>query len=103
MRLAMKRHAEWMMSSCFHEGRQHQVRIAGEWVEVTEIGQGAPIVLVPGLAGGWKLLGPLAHLLARDHRVISYDLRGERFPAGTARPCELGDLADDLGALIEQM
>jgi len=82
---------------------QHQVRLAGDWVEVTEMGEGEPIVLVPGLAGGEKLLGPLAHLLARDHRVITYGLRGDRFPTGTARPRELGDLANDLGELIEQL
>src|SRR4051794_12630267 len=103
MRLAMKRRAEWLMSSDFHEGRQHQVRLAGESVEVTEMGQGDPIVLVPGLAGGWKLLGPLAHLLARKHRVISYGLRGDRFPTTTARPHDLGDLAQDLGALIAEL
>jgi pimeloyl-ACP methyl ester carboxylesterase len=101
MRLAMKRRAEWMLSSYFHEGKEHQVRVAGEWVEVTEMGRGDPIVLVPGLAGGWKLLGPLAHLLARDHRVITYGLRGDRSPIGTARPCDVGDLAHDLGSLID--
>jgi 3-oxoadipate enol-lactonase len=103
MRLAMKRRAEWLMSSYFHEGRQHHVRLDGEWVEVIEMGQGDPIVLVPGLAGGWKLLGPLAHKLARDHRVVTYNLRGDRFPTATAQPHELGDLAHDLGALIEQL
>jgi len=103
MRLAKKRRAEWMMSSHFHEGMQHQVRLAGEWVEVTEAGQGEPIVLVPGLAGGEKLLGPLAHLLARDHRVITYGLRGDRFPAGSARPQDIGDLAHDLGELIGEL
>jgi len=103
MRLAKKRRAEWMMSSYFHEGREHQVRLAGEWVSATEMGHGEPIVLVSGLAGGEKLLGPLAHLLARDHRVIMYGLRGDRFPAGLARPHHLSDLANDLGELIEQL
>ena len=103
MRLAMKRRAEWMMSSYFPEGRQHLVRLAGEWTEVIEMGQGDPIVLVPGLAGGWKLLGPLAQLLARKYRVITYGLRGDRYPTGTARPRELGDLALDLGDLIEEL
>jgi pimeloyl-ACP methyl ester carboxylesterase len=92
-----------MMSSYFHEGSQHQVRIAGEWVDVTEMGQGEPIVLVPGLAGGARLVGPLAHRLARWHRVITYELRGERFAAGARRPCDLGDLAGDLVLLIEQL
>jgi pimeloyl-ACP methyl ester carboxylesterase len=96
----MKRRAEWMMSSYFQEGQSHQVRMGEEWVDVTEMGRGDPVVLVPGLAGGWKLLGPLACLLARRHRVITYSLRGERFPAASARPRDLGDLARDLGALI---
>jgi 3-oxoadipate enol-lactonase len=67
---------------------------------VTEFGQGEPIVLVPGLAGGWKLLGPLVHVLAEHHRVISYGLRGERFPTGTAGPRDLAELAQDLDLLI---
>jgi pimeloyl-ACP methyl ester carboxylesterase len=92
-----------MMSTYFHEGSPHQVRIAGEWVEVMDMGQGEPIVLVPGLAGGARLLGPLAHRLARSYRVITYELRGERFPAGVRRPSDLGDLAGDLGLLIEQL
>jgi len=82
---------------------QHQVRLAGEWVGVTEMGQGEPIVLVPGLAGGERLLGPLAHLLARDHRVIAYGLRGDRYSTGTVRPRDLADLAHDLGELIGQL
>jgi len=103
MRLATKRRADWLMSSDFPEGRQHQVRSGGDWIDVLEMGRGDPIVLVPGLAGGWKLLAPLAHLLARHHRVISYGLRGDRYPSGASRPRDLGDLADDLGTLIEQL
>jgi pimeloyl-ACP methyl ester carboxylesterase len=103
MRLAMKRRAEWLMSSYFHEGRQHQVRLGGEWVEVSEMGQGDPIVLVPGLAGGWRLLGPLARALARDHHVISYNLRGDRFPIAAVRPRDLADLAQDLGLLVMEL
>src|SRR5690349_16804102 len=38
-------------------------------------GKGRPLVLVPGLAGGFELLGPLARLLAEDFQVISYQLR----------------------------
>jgi pimeloyl-ACP methyl ester carboxylesterase len=92
-----------MMSSYFHEGSQQQVRIAGEWIDVTDMGEGEPIVLVPGLAGGARLVGPLAHRLAQRHRVITYELRGERFPAGTRRPRDVGDLAGDLEDLIDQL
>jgi len=103
MRLVNKRRTDWLMSSYYHEGRPHHVRLKGEWVEVTEVGQGEPIVLIPGLAGGWRLVGPLAHALARQHRVITCGLRGDRFPMGTARPGDLHDLAQDVGALIEQL
>lgn len=101
MRLALKRRAEWKMSSWSMEGTRHQVRLGGEWADVNELGQGDPIVLVPGLAGGWPLLGPLARDLARDHRVITYSLRGERFPTSTTHPIDLDDLAHDLGDLLD--
>src|SRR5438128_11015841 len=35
-------------------------------------GDGPPLVLVPGLAGGFEFLGPLARLLARHFQAISY-------------------------------
>ena len=37
-----------------------------------EWGGGPPLVLVPGLAGNFELLGPLARELARNYRVISF-------------------------------
>src|SRR5262245_26072732 len=55
-------------------GYAHLSRCA---VSYKEWGDGPPLVLVPGLAGGYELLGPLARLLAADFRVISYELRGE--------------------------
>jgi len=103
MRLAKKRRVEWTMASSSLQGRQHHVRLGGEWVEVTETGQGEPIVLVPGLAGGARLLGPLTRSLSRSHRVFTYDLRGDRSPIAVDRPRRLGDLSRDLGCLIEQM
>ena len=96
MRLAGKRRFEWLMSSHFHEGKEHQVRLNGEWLDVVEMGAGEPIVLVPGLAGSWKLLAPLAHLLAQRHRVFACGLRGDRFPLGTS-------LASDLGAITRRI
>jgi len=103
MRIAARRRGEWLMSSHVHEGRQHQVRVGGEWVDLVEWGEGDPIVVLPGLAGGWKLLAPLAARLARHHRVIVPGLRGDRFPAGPSGPREMGDHAQDLASLIEQL
>jgi pimeloyl-ACP methyl ester carboxylesterase len=103
MRLAAKRRAEWILMADIQEGRHHQFRLDGGWVDVVEMGRGEPIVLVPGLAGGWKLLAPLAGRLANHHRVIVAGLRGERFPMAGVPAHDLADHAHDLSCLIEQL
>ena len=65
MRIAASRRANWLMSDHSFEGRTRQVRLGEARLEVVEIGKGDPIVVVPGLAGGWKLLAPLARKLAK--------------------------------------
>jgi pimeloyl-ACP methyl ester carboxylesterase len=70
-------------------------------VAYCEWGDGPPLVLVPGLAGGYELLGPLARLLARDFRVISYQLRGEDDPFALRRRFGLPDLAQDLAEFLD--
>ncbi len=70
-------------------------------VEYREWGSGPPLVLIPGLAGGFGLLGPLARLLARHYRVISYQLRGEDNCFALRRPCELPDLVEDLAEFLD--
>jgi pimeloyl-ACP methyl ester carboxylesterase len=64
-------------------------------------GDGPPLVLVPGLAGGFELLGPLARLLAQDFRVISYQLRGEDDCFALRRRFDLPDLVADLRELLD--
>lgn len=71
--------------------------------EVFEAGKGRPIVLVPGLAGGLDLLGPLAQALAADHHVYGYQLRGEVDCFALRRPFDLDDLVDDLAELLSQL
>src|SRR5262245_50909494 len=70
-------------------------------VEYREWGDGPPLVLVPGLAGGFELLGPLARLLARHFRVISYQLRGEDNCFALRSPFGLHDLVDDLAEFMD--
>lgn len=103
MRIASKRRTEWLMSDYVYDGRRRQIRVGGARVEVVEIGRGEPIVLVPGLAGGWKLLAPLARSLARNHRVILYGLRDEFDPLSTRPATQIGDLARDLDGLIGEL
>src|SRR5262245_45706859 len=70
-------------------------------VRYAEWGEGPPLVLVPGLAGGYELLGPLIRLLARDFRVISYQLRGEDDCFALRRQFSRADLVDDLAEFLD--
>ncbi len=75
----------------------------GGTTEIVRLGKGEPIVLVPGLAGGWKLLAPLAVQLAKRHEVILYGLRGEVTPLVMAKEETIGHYARDLAALLDQL
>ena len=57
MRISARRRAEWLLSDHSFANTTRQVRVSRGRLEVVELGRGEPIVLVPGLAGGWKLLG----------------------------------------------
>jgi 3-oxoadipate enol-lactonase len=67
------------------------------------VGDGDHLVLVPGLAGGYELLGRLVRVLARHFQVICYQLRGEDDPLVARRPHGLSDLADDLADLQDAL
>src|SRR5207247_4643116 len=72
-------------------------------VELREFGSGSPIVLIPGLAGGFNLLGPLARTLAANHRVFTYQLRGENDCFVLRHPFDLDDLVEDLAELLDSL
>jgi pimeloyl-ACP methyl ester carboxylesterase len=66
------------------------------------------LVLVPGLAGGWKLLWPLAQGLARHFEVLLFGLRGDQDPrvgldGGPGVPWDLAEYAHDLKDLMDRM
>jgi pimeloyl-ACP methyl ester carboxylesterase len=66
-----------------------------------EWGDGPPLLLVPGLAGGFELLGPLAGLLAKKFRVISYQLRGEDDCFALRQTFGLDDLVEDMREFLD--
>jgi pimeloyl-ACP methyl ester carboxylesterase len=103
MRVAVSRRAHWMSSSGSAVGEQRSLLTRAGIIEVVRLGRGDPVVLVPGLAGGWPLLVPLARRLARSQQVILYGLRGDRAPLAAPRARELGVYADDLAELIEEL
>jgi pimeloyl-ACP methyl ester carboxylesterase len=71
--------------------------------ELREVGGGPPIVLIPGLAGGCDLLGPLAQFLSVDRHVFTYQLRGESDCFALRHPFDLDDLVDDLAELLDAL
>jgi len=109
MQLAAKWRDSWSIHSEAIEGRRvHAHFTSDEPVDVIRLGRGDPIVLIPGLAGGWKLLWPLVQSLARHHEVITFGLRGDdgawEGPGGAGRRiCGIGDYAQDVASLIDQL
>jgi pimeloyl-ACP methyl ester carboxylesterase len=59
------------------------------------------LILIPGLAGNFDLLGPLERELSKHYQVISYQLRGEDDCFALRRRFGLHDLVEDLHEFIE--
>src|SRR3954469_6767259 len=108
MRLAAKWQGPSFLYSFPEAGRRSQLRLGGALVDVIRLGKGDPLVLVPGLAGSWKLVLPLARRLARHHEVITYGLRGDGLPSAgfmgpQRRAWDMAAHADDLATLINHL
>ncbi len=101
----MKASSDWLNASSAQFTPECSTRgvaqLANYTVEYSEWGEGPPLVLVPGLAGGVGLLGPLVRELARKFRVISYQLRGEDNCFVLRRPFTMLDLVEDLHEFID--
>ncbi len=99
----MKAAGEWLtfggpsVAAPFEDGWAHLSHYSARF---RVWGRGRPVVLLPGLAGGMDLLGPLARVLARHHQVICVQLRGEDDAFAMRRRFGLGDLADDLDEML---
>jgi len=97
--------AEWIAASGAEfsagEGRQGCCHLKHYTAEYREWGEGPPLVVIPGLAGGFGLLGPLARLLSAHFRVISYQLRGEDDCFALRRRFDLQDLVADLAEFLD--
>jgi len=83
------------------EGQSGLAHLKHYSVEYREWGQGPPLLLIPGLAGGFELLGPMARRLSAHFRVISYQLRGEDDCFALRRDFNLSDLAQDLAEFLD--
>ncbi len=78
MQLSAKWRNGWSVySQGSPDARIRAYGIGGETVEVVRLGRGEPIVVIPGLAGGWKFVWPLVRSLGRHFEVIAVGLRGD--------------------------
>lgn len=104
MRLAARRRRRWDLDREGLEGGRIELAFTRSGTtEVLRIGDGDPLVLVPGLAGGWRLLAPLARALSRSHEVILYGLDGDRRAIGSRFPRTVADHAHDLANLLHAL
>ena len=101
MRVAAKRRASWGMAIRCREEHEERVSVRAGWVQVARFGEGSPIVLIPGLAGGWRLLAPLAQRLASRHSVFICGLRGDGRPFSRNLATDLTVYAEDVATVID--
>ena len=55
---------------------------------MVSFGSGPPLVLIPGLNGRWEWMQPAVRALARDFRVITFSLTGERDASRSLDPTQ---------------
>lgn len=84
-----------------HDGYTGLAQLSHYSATYREWGEGPPLIVIPGLAGGIELVAPLAQKLGRSFRVISYQLRGEEDCFALRRRFGLRELVQDLHEFIE--
>src|SRR5437764_11136710 len=80
------------------------------WAELTDVrcyyevlGEGEPLLLVPGLGTTCRLWDPVAPELARHFSLILVDNRNVGRSAGRRPPRSIADLSADLVELLDEL
>lgn len=105
MRLSARMSAEWqaLRAECVGPGSDFHLSRGG-LMEVHRLGEGEPIVVLPGLAGGWGMVLPLARELARRHQVVLVGWPGEHAKGvASASARALGDVAEDVSEFLDRL
>ncbi len=71
--------------------------------QVVRLGNGDPLVMLPGMAGGWQLVLPLAERLAAHYEVIIIGFSDENGPPFRVEQPSLGDEANSVWRVIERL
>jgi len=66
-------------------------------------GTGRPLILLHGGLGSGEMFGPILPVLTERHQIITVDLQGHGRTADIDRPLDIRLMADDIGALIDQL
>ncbi len=103
MRLAAKRHSIGDLHGLVSVDDSLTLRYPEGTFEVIRLGEGDPLVLIPGLAGGPRLLVPLARRLAMRRQVLIVGLRGDTNPIASKRTLDLSGHARDVARIIESL
>ncbi len=74
----------------------------GVRIRYETVGDGDPVLLIPGLGGGIQQLQRLAEILAASHHVIFVDPRGAGGSDKPDVPFSGSALADDMQAVLQQ-
>lgn len=77
--------------------------LGNQLVTAQSWGEGDPLLLVPGLAGGLPLMAPLVRQLCQDFQVVGVEVREENRLIGDRKSYGLVDLADDLVAKLDHL
>jgi 2-hydroxy-6-oxonona-2,4-dienedioate hydrolase len=80
--------------------RQHHVDAGGVSTRVVEAGEGEPLVLLHGIASHLEAHLTVLGALARDHRVVLYDMPGRGWSDKPDRPYTIDYLSAHLVALL---
>lgn len=67
------------------------------------IGEGEPLILLPGGFGTVEMFGPNIELLAASRQVIGVDLQSHGRSPATDRPMRFETMADDIAGLIRTL
>ena len=89
-------------SPLFEFGQLSPLHLDAGSLDYLEYGEGEPLILLPGLAGGISLLAPLIRELGRRHRVYALQSRGESW-CFCQEQFSFHDLVSDVGAAISAL
>jgi pimeloyl-ACP methyl ester carboxylesterase len=82
----------------------HHVEVPGVTLCVDDIGQGEPLLLLPGMLCDTSLFEAQAHALARHARVLRLDWRGHGFSTGPHQTrWDLSRLVEDVHAVCQSL